>query len=120
MTSKALMSAFIRKGKQVLQGVLKTQTQKVGVKVSGIPKRAENIQHVVTYNSQLTKNKLFSVWQKILPRVYFHSLASELGRKAAWRCGRNMPLFAFVGIVMAQHADKEEDEIADRIHVCIF
>lgn len=116
MTSKALMSAVFRKGKQIVQGVFKTQTHKVGVKVSQVPKQAGKVQQVVTYRSQLTENKLYNVWQKIFPRVYFQSLASELGRQAAWRSVRNMPLFAFVGMVIAQHADKEEDQITEKIH----
>ncbi|XP_060584840.1 serine/threonine-protein kinase Pink1, mitochondrial-like isoform X2 [Ruditapes philippinarum] len=115
MTSKALISNVLRKGKQVFQGIVKTQTQKAGVKVTRIPKQTQTVQQVVTYQSQATRNKLFNVWQKILPKYYFNSIASRIGRQAAWRCGRNVPLFSFVGLVMAHHAEKEEEEILGKI-----
>lgn len=119
MTSKALLSSILRRTKQVFQGVLKNKTQNVGVKVTKISKQAETLEQVVTYRSQLKQSNLYNVWQKILPKVYFRSLASELGRKAAWRSARNIPLFAFAGIVIAQHSEKE-DEVVKKIHVRIW
>ncbi|KAL4221655.1 positive regulation of cristae formation [Mactra antiquata] len=113
MTSKVFTSTVLRKVKQVLQGVLKTPN--VGVKVTKTSKPTRIVQPAVRFHSALTPSRLNNIWKKALPNYFFKSLARDLGHQAAWRRARNLPLFAFVGLIVQQHSDEEDEQIADRI-----
>lgn len=111
MTTRAILSALVKRGKQVVQNVVKQKAQKIQPQVKAVRYRADQQQVAV---QQQGLGRLQTLWHKFLPKVYYNSLASQLSRQAAWRGRRNVSLLAFMGLVVAQQ-NEEEDQISERL-----
>ena len=115
MTTRALFTGLVKRGKQVLQNVVKQKTQKVQTQVKAVRYRTDQANPTPRQNHL---DRLQSLWHKLLPKVYYNSLASQLSRQAAWRGGRrNVSLLAFMGLVVAQQNREEEEQITERLTV---
>ena len=112
MTARALFSRVFSHGKRVFQNwqkAVKATQNKQAVKV------VQNKTNAVEQKAPTKpSDKLQPLWSRLIPRVYYRTLAGELGKRAAWKAGS--PLVAFLGLALVpQH---EQEEIVEEICVC--
>ena len=114
MTARALFSRVFNHGKRVFQNwqkVVKPTQNKQTVKV--VQNKTAVEQKVPTKPT----DKLQPLWSRLVPRVYYRTLANELGISAARKA--RSPLVAFLGLSLIQHHE-EEDPIFEDIRVCLI
>ena len=112
MSVRVVFSRFLGQGKRVFQNwhkaVKATQNKQVAKVVQNKPAFVE--QKAPTRPS----NQLQPLWNRLIPRVYYRTLAGELRKRAAWKT--SAPLIAFLGLAVVQH--EEQEEIVEEICVC--
>lgn len=103
MTARALFSRVFSHGKRVFQNWQKA------VKVSQNKQPVKVVQNKTTVEPKAptrTPDKLQPLWSRLIPRVYYRTLANELGKSAARKA--RSPLVAFLGLSLVQQQEQEE------------
>lgn len=112
MSVRVVFTRFLSQGKRVLknwQKAVKATQNKQVVKVA--QKKPVYEQKASTRPS----SQLQPLWNRLIPRVYYRTLAVELRRRAAWKTGS--PLVAFLGLALVQNQENEEivEEICELV-----
>ncbi|KAL3861422.1 hypothetical protein ACJMK2_007456 [Sinanodonta woodiana] len=113
MTARISFIRLIQAGKKVFRDIFKPhQETKVKTKCQ-VFQHQKDVHHQVSHQAPQFVHSKSTLFSKIIPRVYYQSLASELRRQAAQRSwGRgSSPLFAFAGLAVLVSFPKNEDEI---------
>ena len=102
MSFRVLFSRLMSQGKRVFQKAVKATQNKQGVKV------AQNKQVLIQQRdvTKLAPEQLKPLWRRLIPQVYYRTLASELRKRAAWNAGA--PLVAFLGLALVEKEQQEQ------------
>ncbi|KAK3602424.1 hypothetical protein CHS0354_022211 [Potamilus streckersoni] len=117
MTARTSFTRLIQAGKEFVRDIFKPyQGTKVKTKCQ-VSQYQKDVNHQVSHQAPQFVHSNSTLFSKIIPRVYYQSLASELRRQAAQRSwGRgSSPLFAFAGLAVLSSFKKEEDIVMDQI-----
>ena len=113
MSVRVLFTRLVGQGKRVFQKAVKATQNKPGVKVAQ-NKPALGQQREVAKH---TTGQLQPLWNRLIPRVSYRTLAAELRKRAAWNAGA--PFVAFLGLSLVQNEQQEQivEEICVRFLV---
>lgn len=110
MASRAFVTNFFRRGRDILENVLKGTAQKTKIPRRSVVRKAEPApaQDVIQFRSVPKGSAVQNIWRSIVPKYYFNGTANKMGRIFPWRKGGSALLLAFnTGLVMAKGNDEE-------------
>ena len=118
MAARAFMTNLFRRGKDVLDNVIKGTAQKVRFPRRSVIKKAEPvpIHNANQFRSTLKQGTIQNIWRGFVPKYHFNGTANKISRKFPWRpAGGSALLLAFnTGLVMA---NGNEEQLSNYVQV---